>query len=123
MYAQLVYYVVTLSPSPLGSGIAYNGANQPRTGTLPKSVSVKGQHIAFDINPTTFAVTNYTLTGYANDLRLVAQPTVVFASKEVTLTAAQRSGAKLVGNAPLCRSSTLSELTFEVSVLPVQGRH
>ena len=42
-----------------------------------------------DIDPKTFAVTNYTLTGFANDLRLVSRPTVVFSSKTVALTEAQ----------------------------------
>lgn len=59
-------------------------------------MSVKGQHVTFDIDPVTFAVRNYALTAYPNDLRLVSKPTVVFASKEVTLTSTQRSGAKLV---------------------------
>lgn len=48
-----------------------------------------------DIDPKTFAINNYALTGYPDDLRLVTKPTVVFASKTITLSDAQRAGTKV----------------------------
>lgn len=75
--------------------MTYNGASQPKTGTLPKSIAVRGQHVKFDINPATLSVDDYILTGYPNDLRLVTAPTVVFASKTPTLSAAQLAGLKM----------------------------
>ncbi|KAH7104472.1 hypothetical protein BKA62DRAFT_819045, partial [Auriculariales sp. MPI-PUGE-AT-0066] len=49
----------------------------------------------FRHRPQDIRITNYTLTGYPNDLRLVTEPTIVFANKTVTLTDAQRAGSKV----------------------------
>lgn len=74
------------------SGVAYNsGSKLPKLDNV-KTLAVRGLHVEFDVDVTTAAVTNYKLTGAANDLRLVTEPTVVFASKAVVLSAAQQKG-------------------------------
>jgi len=52
-------------------------------------VTVTGRHTTFVIDPATLGVYDYTLTGAASPERMVTKPTVVFASKVPTLTAAQ----------------------------------
>jgi hypothetical protein len=60
-----------------------------------KNVAVSGQivvtgvHTSFTFDPATDGVYNYTLTGAASPDRMVTSPTVLFASKVPTLTAAQ----------------------------------
>ncbi|MFG6491308.1 hypothetical protein [Microbacterium sp. P03] len=58
-------------------------------------ITVTGRNNGFTIDPSTLGVYNYTLTGAADTQRMVTAPTVVFASKVPTLTAAQRSGIRL----------------------------
>jgi hypothetical protein len=55
-------------------------------------VSVAGRHVTFTIDPSTLGVYDYSLTGAPNPDRMVAKPTVIFASKVPVLTAAQRAG-------------------------------
>jgi hypothetical protein len=52
-------------------------------------VKVTGAHVTFTIDPATLGVYDYTLTGAPAPDRLVTSPTVIFASKVPTLTAAQ----------------------------------
>ncbi|MGN7967736.1 hypothetical protein [Microbacterium sp. 22296] len=59
------------------------------------SIIVSGRNNRFTIDPATLGVYDYTLTGAADTQRMVTTPTVVFASKVPTLTAAQRSGTRL----------------------------
>lgn len=63
--------------------------------TVAGTVAVRGKHVRFDIDPTTLGVYSYTLTGAADPERMVTVPTVVFASKVPTLTAAQRAGVRI----------------------------
>jgi hypothetical protein len=58
-------------------------------------VLVRGVNVTFDLDPGTLAVYDYTLTGAPDPQRMVTAPTVVFASKVPTLTAAQKAGVKL----------------------------
>jgi len=58
-------------------------------------VLVRGVNNRFDIDVATLGVYDYTLTGAPDTQRMVTSPTVVFASKVPTLTAAQRSGARI----------------------------
>ncbi len=58
-------------------------------------ITVSGTNNRFTIDPATLGVYDYTLTGAPDTQRMVTSPTVVFASKVPTLTAAQRSGARL----------------------------
>jgi hypothetical protein len=55
---------------------------------------VRGRHVHFDLDLRTMAVLNWTLTGAANEGRLVDRPTVIFASKTplhgVVLTQTER---------------------------------
>ena len=46
------------------------------------TVFARGRHVQFDIDTTTMAVRNWTLTGAANPGRLVQSPTMIFAVKE-----------------------------------------
>ena len=62
-----------------------------RAGTT--RIQVRGIHVGFTVDPTTFGVYDYTLTGAANPDRMVTSPTVIFASKVPTLTAAQTANA------------------------------
>ncbi|GAA1904776.1 hypothetical protein [Lapillicoccus jejuensis] len=52
-------------------------------------VTVKGVHTTFTLDPRTLGVYDYTLTGAPSPERLVTAPTVVFASKVPSLSAAQ----------------------------------
>ena len=62
---------------------------------LSGPILARGVNVTFDINPATLGVTNYTLTGALSADRMVTAPTVIFASKTPTLTAAQRAGVRL----------------------------
>jgi hypothetical protein len=59
------------------------------------SITVRGVNNTFRIDTATLGVYDYTLTGAPDTQRMVTTPTVVFASKVPTLTAAQRSGVRL----------------------------
>jgi len=59
------------------------------------TIAVRGKHVGFDIKVADLGVYNYTLTGAPDTQRMVTKPTVIFASKVPTLTAAQRAGAKI----------------------------
>ncbi len=59
------------------------------------TITVSGRNNGFTIDPATLGVYDYTLTGAADTQRMVTKPTVVFASKVPTLTAAQRAGVQL----------------------------
>ena len=52
-------------------------------------VTVTGVHTTFTIDPSTLGVYDYSLTGAPAPDRMVTSPTVIFASKVPTLTAAQ----------------------------------
>lgn len=58
-------------------------------------IVVSGRNNRFRIDPATLGVYDYTLTGAVDTQRMVMSPTVVFASKVPTLTAAQRAGTRL----------------------------
>ncbi len=58
-------------------------------------ITVSGTNNRFTMDPATLGVYDYTLTGAPDTQRMVTSPTVVFASKVPTLTAAQRGGARL----------------------------
>src|SRR3954469_17787883 len=58
-------------------------------------VVVAGRPVRFRIDPATLGVYDYTLTGAADPERMVAAPTVVFASKVPVLTPAQLSGVRI----------------------------
>lgn len=58
-------------------------------------IQVRGRNNTFTIDPSTLGVYDYTLTGAPDTQRMVTAPTVVFASKVPTLTAAQRAGTRL----------------------------
>ncbi|MFG6445838.1 hypothetical protein ACFXP7_10985 [Microbacterium sp. P06] len=81
------------------NGTTYNAAVGKETKLRDLAVStpivVTGRNNTFTIDPTTFGVYNYTLTGAPDRQRMVTTPTVVFASKVPTLTAAQRAGVRL----------------------------
>ena len=59
------------------------------------SVTVRGLNNTFRIDTKTLGVYDYTLTGAPDALRMVTQPTVVFASKVPTLTPAQIGTVKI----------------------------
>lgn len=59
------------------------------------TVAVRGRNVGFDIRVADLGVYNYTLTGAPDTQRMVTKPTVIFASKVPTLTAAQLAGAKI----------------------------
>lgn len=58
-------------------------------------ITVTGRNNRFTVDTATLGVYDYTLTGAADTQRMVTKPTVVFASKVPTLTAAQRSGIRI----------------------------
>ena len=58
-------------------------------------ILVRGTNVTFDIDPTTLGVYNYTETGAPDPLRMVTKPTVIFASKVPTLTAAQKANVTI----------------------------
>lgn len=59
------------------------------------TIAVRGEHNGFDIRVADLGVYDYTLTGAPDTQRMVTKPTVVFASKVPSLTAAQLAGTKL----------------------------
>jgi hypothetical protein len=59
------------------------------------TIAVRGEHNGFDIRIADLGVYDYTLTGAPDTQRMVTKPTVVFASKVPSLTAAQLAGTKL----------------------------
>ena len=79
----------TYNPAP-GKDVKLSGL---RAGTA--RIQVRGVHVGFAVDPTTFGVYDYTLTGAASPDRMVTSPTVVFSSKVPTLTAAQTSSARI----------------------------
>jgi hypothetical protein len=58
-------------------------------------IQVRGVNNGFDVDVATLGVYDYTLTGAPDTQRMVTRPTVVFASKVPTLTAAQLAGATI----------------------------
>lgn len=56
---------------------------------IKRVIKVTGKHTTFTFDPATLGVYDYTLTGAPAPDRMVTSPTVVFASKVPTLTAAQ----------------------------------
>jgi len=81
------------------NGTTYNPAvgRDVKLKDVPVSglVAVRGRHVTFDIDPSTLGVYRYSLTGLADPLRMVTAPTVIFASKVPTLSAAQRAGVRI----------------------------
>lgn len=59
------------------------------------TIAVRGVNNRFDIRLSTLGVYDYTLTGAPDALRMVTAPTVIFASKVPTLSAAQRAGVRI----------------------------
>ncbi|MCC8909227.1 hypothetical protein [Curtobacterium sp. GD1] len=59
------------------------------------TIAVRGKHNGFDIRLADLGVYDYTLTGAPDTQRMVTKPTVVFASKVPSLTAAQLASTKL----------------------------
>ncbi|MDR6573807.1 hypothetical protein J2X60_002461 [Curtobacterium sp. 320] len=59
------------------------------------TIAVRGKHNGFDIRIADLGVYDYTLTGAPDTQRMVTKPTVVFASKVPSLTAAQLASTKL----------------------------
>lgn len=59
------------------------------------TIAVRGKHNGFDIRLADLGVYDYTLTGAPDTQRMVTKPTVVFASKVPSLTAAQLAGTRL----------------------------
>lgn len=86
-------YAVTVN------GVTYNPASgkdvKVKDLAVSGTISVSGRNNRFTIDPSTLGVYDYTLTGAPDTQRMVTTPTVVFASKVPTLTAAQRAGVKL----------------------------
>jgi hypothetical protein len=78
----------TYDPAP---GKDVKLANLSASGTI----RVRGVNNGFDIDTATLGVYDYTLTGAPDTQRMVTKPTVVFASKVPTLTAAQRAGTRI----------------------------
>ena len=59
-------------------------------------VQVRGRYVSFDLNASTFAVTNYTLTGASNPLDMTGGvPTVLFAAKIPDLKGATLDAGEL----------------------------
>ncbi|KAJ6557259.1 hypothetical protein DFH09DRAFT_1084186 [Mycena vulgaris] len=52
-------------------------------------ILVRGLHMGLDIDPSTLNLLNYTLTGFPDDRRIVAKPTVIFSSQTISLTKTQ----------------------------------
>jgi hypothetical protein len=63
--------------------------------TVKGAITVKGVHTAFTFDPATLGVYDYTLTGAAAPDRMVTAPTVLFAKKAPSLTAAQLANPRL----------------------------
>jgi hypothetical protein len=65
-------------------------------GVVPTGrIAVRGAHVGFVIDPATLGVYDYTLTGAASPERMVTGPTVVFAAKVPTLSAAQLRSVRI----------------------------
>lgn len=73
--------VFSMSTFAASSG-ACEGGNWRLT-TVGNTLQARGTHVQFDIDLPTLSVRNWTLTGAANPMRLVGQPTVIFAAKTV----------------------------------------
>ncbi|KAH7020904.1 uncharacterized protein B0I36DRAFT_367380 [Microdochium trichocladiopsis] len=73
------------------NGKSYNGDFDLKNLACTGTVNVRGLNNGFDIDCATMSVYNYTLTGRAdpNTQRMVTSPTRIFASRELSLTAAQ----------------------------------
>jgi len=86
-------YAVTVNGTTTNpaQGKDYKVKDLAVTGT----VKVRGLHNGFDIRIADLGVYDYTLTGAPDTQRMVTKPTVVFASKVPSLTAAQLAGTKL----------------------------
>lgn len=86
-------YAVTVN------GVTYNPAAgkdvKVQNIAVSGRITVSGRNNRFTIDSATLGVYDYTLTGAPDTQRMVTSPTVVFASKVPTLTAAQRSGVRL----------------------------
>jgi hypothetical protein len=66
-----------------------------RDAAVSGTIAVRGKHNGFDIRLADLGVVDYTLTGAPDTQRMVTEPTVVFASKVPSLTAAQLAGTRL----------------------------
>jgi hypothetical protein len=86
-------YAVTVNGTTYNPAPGKDAKLQNVVVTAP--IVVSGRNNRFTIDPATLGVYDYTLTGAADTQRMVTTPTVVFASKVPTLTAAQRSGVRL----------------------------
>jgi hypothetical protein len=84
-------------------------------------ITVSGRNNRFTIDPATLGVYDYTLTGAPDTQRMVTSPTVVFASKVPTLTAAQRSGVRL-SKLEVKDDSIVAILTTSAGKLKVQAK-
>ncbi|MEN0104541.1 MAG: hypothetical protein AAGC90_16590 [Curtobacterium sp.] len=86
-------YAVTINGTTTNpaSGKDFKAKDLAVSGTI----KVRGIHNGFDIRVADLGVYDYTLTGAPDTQRMVTKPTVVFASKIPSLTAAQLSGTKL----------------------------
>ena len=72
------------------------GKSVKLSGIAPgQRIQVRGVNNGFDVDVATLGVYDYTLTGAPDTQRMVTRPTVVFASKVPTLTAAQLAGATI----------------------------
>ena len=60
-----------------------------------RPIAVRGVHVGFTVDPATLGVLDYSLTGAPDPQRMVTSPTVVFASKVPTLSAAQLRNVRL----------------------------
>lgn len=69
------------------------GKDAKVSGRVSGVIRVTGVHTTFTIDPATLGVYDYALTGAPSPERMVTSPTVVFASKVPTLSAAQTAGA------------------------------
>lgn len=88
-----------------GGAFTVTGAGAPQSGVINTTLAaadltatfhVQGRFVEFDVDPTNFAVLNYTLTGVANPIDITGgHRTVIFASKTPSL------GVPLAGNASL----------------------
>ncbi|WP_083393060.1 hypothetical protein [Curtobacterium sp. MMLR14_010] len=86
-------YAVTVNGTTTNPAVGkeYKLRDTAVTGTI----AVRGKHNGFDIRLADLGVYDYTLTGAPDTQRMVTAPTVVFASKVPSLTAAQLAGTTL----------------------------
>jgi hypothetical protein len=89
--------------------------------TVSGLITVSGRNNRFTIDPSTLGVYDYTLTGAVDTQRMVTQPTVVFSSKVPTLTAAQRTGARL-SKLEVKDDSIVAVFTTSAGKLKVQAK-